>query len=406
MKNRKEIMKKPELATTAIHNSEIHDKDTKAHIAPIYQTSTFTFENFQSIQDYQNGNTGAHMYTRGSHPSRQALAGKIAALESYDLEQNGVAEVFSSGMAAISAALMGLCHAGDHIIAQDVLYGTSEHLIANVLPNYGISHSLVKNMDLSELKTQLKSRPNTTVVYIETPANPTMFLVDIAAVVEIAHSHGAKVIVDNTFATPVLQRPLSLGADIVVHSTTKYINGHGTVIGGAIVAKNALLFEERIAHIIKTIGAVPSPFDCWITNIGLKTLPLRMEKHSQNALEVASFLEQHKNVKAVSYPGLKSHPQHELAKKQMSGFGGMLAFELAGQKEAAIVLNNVRLAALAVSLGNVDTLIEHPASMTHQVVPEEIRLEQGITDGLIRLSVGIEAASDIIKDLDQALNKI
>ncbi len=185
-------MKKPELATTAIHHSEIHDKDTKAHIAPIYQTSTFTFENFQSIQDYQNGNNAAHMYTRGSHPSRQALAGKIAALESYDLEQNGVAEVFSSGMAAISAALMGLCHAGDHIIAQDVLYGTSEHLIANVLPNYGIGHSLVKNMDLNELKTQLKTHPNTTVVYIETPANPTMFLVDIAAVVEIAHSYGAK----------------------------------------------------------------------------------------------------------------------------------------------------------------------------------------------------------------------
>jgi len=396
-------MKNKNLATAAIHHSEIHDSHSKAHIAPIYQTSTFTFDNFKSIQDYQNGNN-AHMYTRGSHPGRAALAAKIAALESFDLGQTAVAEVFSSGMAAISAALMGLCHAGDHIIAQDVLYGTSEHLIANVLPNYGISHSLVKNMDLAELEKQLKAKPNTKVVYIETPANPTMFLVDIEAVVKIAHSYNAKVIVDNTFATPILQRPLKLGADIVVHSTTKYINGHGTVIGGAIVVKDAELFNEQIAHLIKTIGAVPSPFDCWITNIGLKTMPLRMERHSQNALEVAKFLENHKNVKAVYYPGLKSHPQHSLAKKQMFDFGGMLAFEVAGQKEAEVLLDNVKLAGLAVSLGNVDTLIEHPATMTHHVVPEEIRLEQGITNGLIRLSVGIEAVNDIIKDLDQALN--
>lgn len=399
-------MKNKDLATIAIHNSEIHDKQSKAHIAPIYQTSTFIFENFQSIQDYQEGNTNAHMYTRGSHPSRKALSDKIAALESFDLEQNATAEIFSSGMGAITAALMGLCHAGDHIIAQNVLYGTSEHLIANVLPDYGISHSLIKNMDLSKLETELEAKTNTKVVYIESPANPTMFLVDIAAVAKIAHKHGAKVIVDNTFATPILQRPLSLGADIVVHSTTKYINGHGTVIGGAIVVKDNELFQEKIAHIIKTIGAVPSPFDCWITNIGLKTMPLRMEKHSQNALEVAKFLEQHKNVRAVYYPGLVSHPQHKLAKRQMSDFGGMLAFELTGQKEAAILLDNVKLAALAVSLGNIDTLIEHPASMTHHVVPEELRLEQGITDGLIRLSVGIEAANDIIADLDQALNKI
>ena len=398
-------MKNKDLATTAIHHAEIHDSHSKAHIAPIYQTSTFTFDSFQSIQDYQNG-AQAHMYTRGSHPSRAALANKIAALESFDLEQNAVAEVFSSGMGAISAALMGLCHAGDHIIAQDVLYGTSEHLIANILPNYGISHSLVKNMDLANLEQELKAKPNTKVVYIETPANPTMFLVDIEAVVKIAHSFGAKVIVDNTFATPILQRPLSLGADIVVHSTTKYINGHGTVIGGAIVVKDADLFDERIAHIIKTIGAVPSPFDCWITNIGLKTMPLRMERHSQNALAVAKFLEKHKNVENVYYPGLESHPQHDLAKKQMFDFGGMLAFELAGQKEAETLLDNVELAGLAVSLGNVDTLIEHPATMTHHVVPEEVRLEQGITDGLIRLSVGIEAVDDIIKDLEQALNKI
>ncbi len=400
MKNKKS------LATKAIHYGEIHDKQSGAHISPIYQTSTFTFNDFENIQAYVSGDVDGHMYTRGSHPGRQALAKKIAALESHDLDYQASAEIFASGMGAISAAILGICQAGDHVIAQDVLYGTSEHLITKVLEKYGIGHSLIRRMDLVMLEEALQAHPNTKVVYIETPANPTMFLVDIAAVVEIAHKYDALVIVDNTFATPVLQRPLGLGADLVVHSTTKYINGHGTVIGGAVIVKDAKLFEENIKTFIKVIGAVPSPFDCWLTNIGLKTMPLRVLKHSANALKVARFLEAHKNVKRVSYPGLESHPQHELAKKQMSDFGGMLSFDVAGAKEAAAVLDNVKLCGLAVSLGNVDTLIEHPASMTHAIVPEEVRLEQGITDGLIRLSVGIEDVDDIIKDLEQALDKI
>ena len=258
-------------------------------------------------------------------------------------------------------------------------------------------------MHTESLAQELAAHPNTTVIFLETPANPTMACVDIAAVVDVAHAHHAQVVVDNTFATPALQRPLELGADVVVHSTTKYISGHGVIIGGAVVSRDVPLLEEKIASLIRYLGGVPSPFDCWLTNLGLKTLPLRMRQHCANAMEVARFLEGHKGVTAVHYPGLESFPQHDLARRQMDDFGAMIAFEVKDYAAAAHLLDRVQLCALAVSLGNLDTLIEHPATMTHSSLSPEARAQTGISDGLIRLSVGLEAVEDIITDLDQAL---
>ncbi|MEZ4862458.1 MAG: PLP-dependent aspartate aminotransferase family protein [Caldilineaceae bacterium] len=402
-----------QLATEAIHAGE-HHNELGAHIAPIYQTSTFVFEDTEAIDAFHAGAANRYMYTRSKHPGRQALAAKLAALEGYGLmqqaraaghaEQVVAAEVFSSGMAAISATLMGIAKAGQHIIAQDVLYGSSEHLIADVLPQFGVTYSLVPGLDAEALLREFAAHPNTVAVYLETPANPTMTVIDIGEVGEVAHAHGAKVIVDNTFATPILQRPLELGADVVVHSTTKYINGHGTVIGGAVISNDIELLQSKIQPLIRFLGGVPSPFDCWLTSLGLKTLPLRMREHCANAMQVARFLADHPKVTAVYYPGLENSPHHALARQQMQGFGAMLSFEVKGGWQGAHqVLDSVQLCTLAVSLGNLDTLIEHPASMTHKIVPPEVRAQQGITDGLMRLSVGLEDAGDIIADLDQAL---
>jgi methionine-gamma-lyase len=393
------------MATEAIHAGEIHDS-SGAHIAPIYQSSTYTFDGLGDVEAWAEGTSDAYIYARGGNPARTALASKLAALESYGLEDgvDGVgAEIFGSGMAAISAALMGLATAGDHIIAQKVLYGSADHLISDVLPEYGVTNTRIADLDPEMLERGLDANPSTTVVYMETPANPTMTLVDIAATAAIAHAHGARVVVDNTFATPVLQRPLEHGADVVVHSTTKYINGHGTVIGGAVVSNDAVLMEERIASLIRFIGGVPSPFDCWLTNLGLKTLPLRMREHSANAMIVAQFLEGHDGVQTTMYPGLESHPQHDLATRQMDGYGAMIAFDLGSYGAAVRFLDRIDLCTLAVSLGNIDTLVEHPASMTHRVVDPGERAASGITDGLIRISVGLESADDIVADLDRAL---
>jgi methionine-gamma-lyase len=394
------------IATEAIHAGEIHDP-SGAHTAPIYQTSTFTFDGMEAVEDVVAEKSEAYVYGRGGSPARAALADKITALEAFGLATgtDGIsAEIFSSGMAAISATLMGLAKAGDHIIAQGVLYGSADHLISDVLPAYGVTNTRIAGLDPVQLDRELNAHPTTTVVYLETPANPTLDVVDIAATAEIAHAHGARVAVDNTFATPVLQRPLERGADVVLHSTTKYINGHGTVIGGAVVCNDEDLMEERIGSLIRYLGGVPSPFDCWLTNLGLKTLPLRMRQHCSNAMTVAQFLESNSAVKTTRYPGLESDPQHEIASRQMDGYGAMVAFDLGNYDAATRFLNRVELCTLAVSLGNIDTLIEHPASMTHHVVPPEERAASGITEGLIRMSVGLESVGDIVDDLDQALN--
>lgn len=394
------------MTTEAIHAGEIHDS-SGVHIAPIYQSSTFTFDGMDAVEEWVADQSDAYVYARGGNPARTALASKLVALETFGLEtgSEGVsAEIFGSGMAAISATLMGMARAGDHIITQQVLYGSADHLISDVLPRYGVTNTRIPGLDPEQLERELKAHTSTTVVYLETPANPTTALIDIAATAEIAHAHGARVAVDNTFATPVLQRPFEHGADVVVHSTTKYINGHGTVIGGAVVCNDSDFMEEHIASLIRYIGGVPSPFDCWLTNLGLKTLPLRMREHSSNAMKVARFLESEAAVAVVRYPGLESHPQHELATRQMDGFGAMIAFDLGSYEGAVRLLDRVELCTLAVSLGNIDTLIQHPASMTHRVVSPQDRAASGITAGLIRMSVGLESADDIVADLDRALN--
>jgi methionine-gamma-lyase len=393
------------MATAAIHAGEIHDT-SGAHIAPIYQTSTFTFEDMDAVKALTSGEAEGYVYTRPGNPSRTALARKIAALEGIGMGEDREqvkGEIFGSGMAAISAALMGLAKAGEHLVTQRVLYGSADGLISNVLTGYGITNSRIPGLEPGALDRELEAHPNTTVVYLETPANPTMLIIDIGRTAEIAHAHGAALVVDNTFATPILQRPLEHGADIVVHSTTKYINGHGTVVGGAVVARDPEWMMERIKPLVGGIGGVPSPFDCWLTNIGLKTLPLRMARHSESGMTVARFLDQHPAVVATHYPGLPDDPGHEVAARQMDSFGAMIAFDLGSYDAATRFLDRVQLAKLGVSLGNVDTLIQHPASLTHRLVPPEERAASGITDGLVRLSVGLEGVEDIVTDLDQAL---
>lgn len=397
--------KQRRMATEAIHDGEIHDP-SGTHIAPIYQTSTFTFEGMDAVDAWAEGETDGYIYSRGGNPARTALANKLAAMESIGLgaeRQTVTAEICGSGMAAISAALMGLAKESDHIVTQQVLYGSADHLISDVLPGYGIANTRIARLDPTALERAVSQHPNTTAVYLETPANPTMRVIDIARPVAIAHGHGARVVVDNTFATPVLQRPLEHGADVVVHSTSKYINGHGTVVGGALISRDPVLMEEEIGSLVRFMGGIPSPFDCRLTNLGLKTLPLRMAQHSAGGMEVARFLDAHPAVRATHYPGLPTHPQHDLAARQMNGFGGMIALDVGSYDAATRLLSRVELCALGVSLGNVDTLIQHPASMTHRVVTPEDRAASGITDGLVRLSVGLEAVEDIISDLNRAL---
>lgn len=383
----------------AIHAGHRHCKETGAHATPIYQTSTFIFENVDQGAARFKGEEDGYIYTRLGNPTIAELEDKIASLEGGEA---GIAT--GSGMAAISTTLLTLLGKGDHILAADTLYGCTFGFIEEMLPKYGVEVTFVDAANLEEVEKNMKS--NTKVVYIETPANPTLKIVDIEKTAEIAHKYGAYLVVDNTFMTPYLQRPIELGADFVVHSATKYLGGHGDVIAGLIVGPKDIMAEMKIPY-LKDLGGIISPFDAWLVSRGIKTLGIRMDKHCENALKVAEYLEQHPLVEKVFYPGLPSHPQHELAKKQMSGFGGMISFELKGGLEAGkVLMNSVKFMSLAVSLGCVDTLIQHPASMTHSPVPKEERLKAGITDGLIRVSIGIEDVEDIIADFEQAFNKV
>tara|TARA_B100001123_G_scaffold439788_1_gene577362 strand:+ start:3364 stop:4581 length:1218 start_codon:yes stop_codon:yes gene_type:complete len=390
------------MPTEAVHAGEMHDA-SGAHIDPVHMTSTYVFDDSEAIRAWGAGETDARVYSRVGNPNRESLACKLAALEGFGMEDPVGAEIFSSGMGAVSAAIMGLANAGDHIVAQSVLYGTTNHLVNEILPNYNITTSRVPLLEAEALEAELTANPNTKVVYVETPANPTMSVVDIARTAEIAHSHGSRVIVDNTFATPVLQRPLSMGADVVVHSTTKFINGHGTVIGGALVSRDPDFIESGGGALVRYMGAVPSAMDCWLTGIGLKTLPLRMKEHCSNARALAEFLESSDKVRRTFWPGLVSHPQHEVAARQMEDFGAMISIDLGDFKSACRFMDGLSMSALAVSLGNVDTLVQHPTSMTHRLMSEEDRQAVGITDGMIRISVGIESAEDIIADFEGAL---
>ncbi len=375
-------------ATRAIHAGQDPDPATGATIVPIYQTSTYTQEAPGQHKGYE--------YSRTGNPTRAALEECVAALEGADY---GLA--FASGLAA-TMAVMSLLSPGDHVVAGDDLYGGSYRLFDKVLQRTGgIDFTFADTTDPASVEEAL--RPETKMLWIETPTNPMLTLSDIAKLSEMAHDRGAVVAVDNTFASPFFQTPHSLGADIVVHSTTKYMGGHSDVIGGAVTTSNEE-FYERIKFYQNAAGGVPGPFDSWIVLRGLKTLAVRMRQHEENALAVAEFLQDHPEVEKVSYPGLPSHPQHELAKRQMSGFSGMVSFTLKGGAEAAYAaVQKTEVFHFAESLGGVESLITHPATMTHAAIPREQREERGVTDGLMRLSVGIEDKDDLIADLDQAI---
>lgn len=375
-------------STVAIHAGNEPDPVTGAVSVPIYQTSTYKQEAFGKP-------TGGYEYARTQNPTRTALELNIAALEG---AKYGFA--FASGMSAIDTVLK-LVKSGEHVILGDNTYGGTFRLFSKILTNYGVEFDLADTTDIANLESAFK--PNTKMVFVETPTNPVMSVTDLQAVSDLAHAHGAKVVCDNTFMSPYFQRPIEFGCDIVVHSTTKYLNGHSDSVGG-FVALNDEKDAEWIGFVQNGIGAILSPFDSFLVLRGTKTLAVRMEAHDKNGRIVASFLAEHPKVEKVYYPGLASHPQHELAKRQQSGFGGMVAFETGSLDNAKKVLEGVKLCTLGESLGGVESLISHPASMTHASVPKEKRDALGITDGLVRVSVGIEDVEDIIADLDQALS--
>ncbi|MBU4263698.1 MAG: PLP-dependent aspartate aminotransferase family protein [Proteobacteria bacterium] len=394
------MKKGQKFGTQCVHAGEVPDPSHGAHTTPIYQTSTFVFENAEQGALRFAGKEKGYTYTRlmPNTPTHTAFVEKIAALEGGETGQT-----FSSGMAAITAVALSYLQQGDHLLSTDVVYGGTYELFSSILTKFGIHVSFVDTSNLETVKKNIQR--NTRIIFLETPANPTMMVCDIDEIGAIARDIGALLVVDNTFATPCFQRPLTLGADAVVHSCTKYIGGHADLIGGIVVGKKE--FINGMASVVNSTGGTMGPHEAWLCIRGVKTLHIRMEKHSSNAMNVAEFLEAHPKIEWVRYPGLPSHPQHEIAKKQMSGFGGMISFGIKGGTEAGRkLMNSVELCSLAVSLGAVDTLIEHPASMTHLNVPVEVRRKAGITDDLVRISVGIEEFEDIIADLDQALMKI
>jgi cystathionine beta-lyase/cystathionine gamma-synthase len=376
------------LATQALHAGTAPDPATGAILTPIYQTTTF-------VQEAVGVDKG-YTYSRSANPTVSALERRLAALEGADH-----ATCYGTGLAATTVLALALLQAGDRAVLSDVVYGGTVRLFQQVLAKFGVSAEFVDAADLANLEAALRTPAR--LVFLETPANPTLKLVDIEAACGLAHAAGAIVVVDNTLLTPALQRPLDLGADIVLHSTTKFIEGHNATVGGALLTRNADL-AERLSFLRNATGAIQSPFPAWLTLQGVKTLPLRMERHGENALRVARFLEDHPRVTRVLYPGLDSFPQRALALRQQRSGGALLAFEVEGGAEAGVrVLNGVRLCALAENLGAAETLITHPASMTHAAVPLAQRLATGITGGLIRLSVGLENPDDIIDDLRRAL---
>jgi cystathionine gamma-lyase/cystathionine beta-lyase/cystathionine gamma-lyase/homocysteine desulfhydrase len=377
-------------STTAIHAGNEPDPTTGAVTVPIYQTSTYQ-------QEALGRPRGGYEYARTQNPTRAALERNLAALEGARFGY-----CFASGMAAIDATLR-LVKAGEHVVVSDNTYGGTFRLFSRVLADYGIEFSYVDTTEPTNVEAAL--RPNTRMVFVETPTNPVMMITDLKAVSDIAHAAGARVVCDNTFMSPYLQRPIEFGVDIVVHSTTKYLNGHSDSVGGAVLL-NDERDAEKLGFLQNAVGAILSPFDSWLVLRGTKTLAVRMEQHDATGRAVAAFLEEHPKVEKLYYPGSLSHRQYELARRQQRGFGGMIAFDTGSLENARTVLESVRLCTLAESLGGVETLISHPATMTHASVLPETRARLGITEGLVRISVGLEEVEDIISDLDQALSKI
>lgn len=400
-------LSKVDFETMVIHAGQEPDSATGALSTPIYQTSTFCFNTVEDAMAIGAGTKPGYMYTRPGNPTTRALEAKLAAIEGGEM-----AICTSSGMGAIGSALIGMVRFGDHIVSGDTLYGGTDYVMRTNMPDIGVDVTFVDTSDYAQIEQAIT--PKTKVLYFETPTNPTMKVTDIKKVCEIAHRHGVKVIVDNTFAPPPIQRPLALGADIVLHSVTKYINGHGDVLGGVVIGSKEDIGKIKARGVTKLCGTPPAPINSYLVLRGLKTLCMRVEKHCSNALEMAKYLEAHPYVSKVFYPGLESHPQHNLCMEQMNGmYTGMMSFELkegingmsafeAGKK----LLNSLTIPAIAVSLGDPDTLIQHPASMTHDNVPKADREAIGITDGLIRLSVGLESVRDLKADFDQAFDKL
>jgi cystathionine beta-lyase/cystathionine gamma-synthase len=374
------------LGTRAVHAGQVPEPLSGAVMTPIYQTSTYIQEGIGRHKGYE--------YARTDNPTRQALERNVAALEG---ATHGFA--YGSGLAALDV-LLKVLKSGDHVVCGENLYGGSHRLMERIYTRFGLQFSFVDSRDIRNIEAAL--RPETRMIYCETPTNPMMQLTDLSAVGDLTQAHGYLFAVDNTFATPVFQRPLEVGADVVLHSTTKYLNGHSDMVGGLLLTRRDDL-AEQFGFIQNAAGAVPGPMDCFLALRGTKTLPLRMRQHDANGRAVAKWLSERKDVQRVYYPGLPSHPQHELAKKQMSGFGGMISFDVGDAARARRIAERTRIFVLAESLGGVESLMGHPASMTHASVPPAMREKMGLTDSLLRLSCGIEEVEDLIADLDQAL---
>ncbi|MDG1733362.1 MAG: methionine gamma-lyase [Thalassotalea sp.] len=383
----------------AIHAGRINDEQFGSLATPLYQTSTFIFDNAQQGSDRFSGDKEGYIYTRLGNPTTRQFELRVAALEGME-----DAAATATGMGAVSAALLANLSAGDHLISSKAVYGCSYALMAHQLTRFGIEVSFVDMNNQQEIINAIK--PNTKVMFLETPINPNLVVLDIAMIADIAKQHNIISIVDNTFLTPILQRPTEFGIDIVVHSATKYLNGHGDVVAG-IVCGTAEMIQHIKLTVLKDIGATISPHDAWLILRGLKTLPIRMERHCKSAQQVAEFLEAHAMVKSVYYPGLKSHSGNKFIGSQMTGAGGVIAFEIVGDlADGAKFIDQMQLFSIAVSLGDAESLIQHPASMTHSPYSQEERLDAGISDSLIRISVGLENPEDIINDLDNSFNML
>ena len=384
--------------TKCVH-SGIDEYEFGAVVPPIYQTSTFKFESAQHGASLFAGEQKGYIYTRMANPTVEAMENGIAKLEG-----GHKALGCASGMAAVHTVFASLVSAGDHIVSSAAVYGPTTTLLNTVMKKFGVETTFVDTSNIELVKKAIK--PNTKVLYVETPGNPTLAITDLKAMAEITHANNIKLVVDNTFMSPALQKPFDFGADIVLHSLTKFLNGHADVVGGIVVVKDEETYKS-FRKVLNQIGGVIDPLNSFLVHRGIKTLALRMKKHCESAMVVAEFLEAHPMVKSVSYPGLKSHPQYELGQRQHKGPGGMITFELEGGFEAGqVMMNSVKLCQLAVSLGGVESLIQHPASMTHFSMGREARMAGGITEGLVRLSVGIENVNDIIADLDYGLAKV
>ena len=397
-------MNKRSFETICVKESK-NTKTTKPHNLPIYATASFEFENIEQGIQIFDGKEQGHVYARYGNPTVEAVANKIAALEGYGLEIEPFGIFTSSGMSAITTVLLGILSTGDHILTQGNLYGGTTELLKKIFGKIGMKPQFTDMKSEEAIRQVLQTHPEIKAIYFETPSNPGLDCVDMEMLTGMAREYEVYTIIDNTFCTPMLQQPFKYGVDFIIHSTTKYLNGHGNSISGIVLGRDTEHYDP-IWQAMKLIGTNLSPFEAWLVNNGIKTLPLRMKKHCQNALALSQMLEAHPKVKRSNYLGLESHPDHDLASKQMSDYGGMLTFELEGGIEAGkAFMNHVTIGTLAPTLGDIDTLILHPASMSHKNVPKEMRLINKITDGMIRVSVGIEGTQDLLDDFALALSR-